>query len=1030
MAGFLDRMGWVLDDISHNVAMLFRQSVEGYCDLDTAELGSDHILVDRRGGMATLFDLEGISQLSGEEETHRIIERFASNLGAFLAQSAYSIQVVFEYDPDPVTGENMLDEFAARMRRGAERNGLTGADDVIEDTVKALAGKCAYERCTLVVTTSPQLLRRKARKDEAEREIEIKKGIPGGQGTQNPRRAMEAVTDAHQGFVDQVNTTLSQCGVRAAVMPAPEAFWRIRAQVDPEYTGMGWRPNLPGDPVPMTSRGSPDAAANDMMWQSMAGQLIPRDPTIEDLRTISIGDRRYMPVQMERAPSEPKPFAALFSSLRKTQTPYRISFRLRGDALAQMGTRRAVASAMTFAGSQNKRIDASFKAVERFVRDERGVGVGLTIDAVTWCEKSQHDTLRRRFNQLSAALQSWGGMETQEIVGSPIDAVTASVAALRLASPSNIAAWPLRRALLLLPLTRPTSPFPRGNMLFRSVDGKLLPYRSFSSVQKWWVTMIFAPMGQGKSVLLNALNFALCLDETNKDLPIIRLIDIGFSSSGLVSLLQSCLPPKRRHEALYSKLTMGPESAINILDTPLCLRRPLAAHHAFLVDLMTLFATPLEGGNPVDGVSGIAYMVVDMAFERYADESSPKPYNRGVETAVDHAIDEQGIEVDDSTTWWELVDALFARKDHVSAYVAQARAMPLLSECAALAKDSAITTVYTGNAPTGEALGDYFWRMMTEAVNNYPILNAPTKLNFGAARVVSLDLQDVAPSGASGQSARQTAVMYSVAMWKLTSEFLLDENMLSRIPEYCRDYHKARIHSFQDTKKRVGADEFHRTEGQSSVQNIFKNIIREGRKAGVETVLASQRHEDFPDFMIGLSSTRFVLGAESGQSESTAKRIGLGSSAAAVIENRLNGPGPGGSNLLASYRTSSGVYAHLLTLTLGARALWAFTSSREDVTLRNNLYKRIGPVAAREVLSMRYPGGSVAKDVERRSEEMNNGNDYGDVFDKEHDPLAEIEKEVLADAHMLRMRRMGLNPEDDTSSTEDEDMPDVIEHSE
>src|SRR4029077_14552402 len=106
----------------------------------------------------------------------------------------------------------------------------------------------------------------------------------------------------------------------------------------------------------------------------------------------------------------------------------------------------------------------------------------------------------------------------------------------------------------LLPFTRPASPWPNGALLFRSLDGKPWPYQPGSTLQTTWIDLIYARPGSGKSVLSNAINLALFLSPGIQRLPRIAIIDIGPSSSGLISLLQEALPYEKRHLVGYHRL--------------------------------------------------------------------------------------------------------------------------------------------------------------------------------------------------------------------------------------------------------------------------------------------------------------------------------------------------------------------------------------------------------------------------------------------------------------------------------------------
>ena len=95
--------------------------------------------------------------------------------------------------------------------------------------------------------------------------------------------------------------------------------------------------------------------------------------------------------------------------------------------------------------------------------------------------------------------------------------------------------------------------------------------------QTTWIDLVYASPGSGKSVLSNAINLALCLSGGIDRLPRIAIIDIGPSSSGLISLLKEALPANQRHLVAYHRLRMTPEFAINPFDTQLGCRFPTAS---------------------------------------------------------------------------------------------------------------------------------------------------------------------------------------------------------------------------------------------------------------------------------------------------------------------------------------------------------------------------------------------------------------------------------------------------------------------
>lgn len=138
-------------------------------------------------------------------------------------------------------------------------------------------------------------------------------------------------------------------------------------------------------------------------------------------------------------------------------------------------------------------------------------------------------------------------------------------------------------------------------------------------------------------------------------------VDVGPSSSGLVSLLKSALPdtPKFQRLAAYHRLQNTKEYAINPFGLPLGCTKPLPLHRTFLQNLLVLLGTPL-GSSPPDGVAGPAGLAIDRVYEDLApDGPRPKRYEPGLVPEVDAALAEISVPVDARTTWHEVRDALF-----------------------------------------------------------------------------------------------------------------------------------------------------------------------------------------------------------------------------------------------------------------------------------------------------------------------------------------------------------------------------------
>ena len=523
----------------------------------------------------------------------------------------------------------------------------------------------------------------------------------------------------------------------------------------------------------------------------------------------------------------------------------------------------------------------------------------------------------------------------------------------------------------MLPINRPASPWEVGAVLLRSPDGKLWPFQPGSTQQTTWIDLIYARPGSGKSVLSSAQNLALCLSGGLTRLPRIAIIDIGPSSSGLISLLKEALPPEDRHLVAYHRLRMTPEYSINPFDTQLGCRYPTAAERSFLVNFLTLLTTPLGAAKPYDAMPDLIGMVVDESYKALADDSKPVPYAPGVEEFLDSILEEIGFVRDSKSTWWEVTDALYSAGFVHEAMLAQRYAMPLLADAASICRSPSIEDLYEKvTAPTGESLINSFSRMISGAIREYPILSRVTAFDIGDARVVSLDLDEVAKSGGDAAD-RQTSVMYMLARYILARHYYLTEESMTSVPDQYKPYHKQRVTEIREDPKRIVYDEFHRTSKSSAVREQVIVDMREGRKWNVQISLLSQSLDDFDPVMIDFATSIFIMDAGPAQTmEKTCQIFGLSDTAKTALRTQVHGPRHGGATFLAQFATKSGINIQLLTLTLGPVELWAFSTTAEDANVRNQLYRHIGPAETRRFLAALFPNGSVTKELSDRLNQL------------------------------------------------------------
>lgn len=950
------------------ISTAVKQTTESYIDLETAD--SPTVLVNHDGTLLSLLKIEGITALAGSEEYDHLVEGLNNSFQGAMGRPGHALQVYFSHDKQNI--KKVIQDIYEPAEATAERLELK-LTDLFEERVDYLAQYCAEERLYFVLITRPFNLSSDQLKAAGKAKMKMVKDkkLPPFKNTQTIYAAIPELRDTHDAYVRAIVNDLDSLNIIATLMPIHEAIHAIRLTADPDFTADDWRATLPGDKLPVREVQGFEGDASDLLWPPLAKQVVPRDAQVLDLRTVKVGDKIYSSTYIDLFPKDVRPFINLFNRILPTHIPWKISFLIESDGLSTIKLKGLLSAILSFSSAQNRLISDSVNLLKYLQLNTDEAIVRLRVVAATWAPEGNLPLLRRRNSELVKAIQGWGSTDVSDISGDPFAGFVSTMLATTLNSAAVASVAPLSAVISMLPITRPASPWKSGALLFRSPDGKPWPFQPGSTEQTTWIDLVYARPGSGKSVLSNAINLALCLSGGLVRLPRIAIIDIGPSSSGLISLLKEALPASKRHLVAYHRLRMTPEYSVNPFDTQLGCRYPTALERSFLVNFMTLLTTPLGAEKPYDGMPDLAGMVVDELYRSLADEFNPTPYSPGVEEFIDSILEEMGFIRDSKSTWWEVTDSLYSAGFVHEALLAQRYAMPLLADAASICRTSAIEDLYEKvTAPTGESLISAFSRMISSAVREYPILSRVSAFDIGDARVVSLDLDEVAKSGGDAAD-RQTAVMYMLARYVLARHYYLTEESLSSIPDQYKEYHKERILEIREDHKRIVYDEFHRTSKSSAVREQVIIDMREGRKWKVEIALLSQSVDDFDPVMIDFATAIYIMDAGPSQAiDKTSAIFGLSETAKTALRTRVHGPRQGGATFLAQFATKSGVNVQLLTLTLGPIELWAFSTTAEDAAVRNHLYRHLGPGEARRLLAALFPNGSVAKVIEARLASM------------------------------------------------------------
>ena len=951
-----------------------RQSVSSFIRLETME--NETTLVSTDGSLVSYVKIEGSKQIIGDEEYEMIVNSSNIKIGARFDRLGHAMQAYFVRDPDRI--KESLTEQMAPSRQSAENIGMD-LEDLFDEKVSHLSRFLSHEEQYFVLWTRPSCLSKNELKRAGENVKEEGKDWVPAAGAQYPYGVLEPLRTRHKSFIGAMMTAFDELSIECSLMEVHDALNAIRCNLFPDRANDKWRACLPGDPIPPRAPQS-SVDMSDILWPNLPGQITAGDAKILGKSVVRIGNLLWAGADMSLGPMEATAFPVFLNRMVEADIPFRISFLIEGGGAASVAFRTFAATMMGPTNAGNKPIKYSLENLTTLARKEPVVKVRVSF--ATWCKVEEKGQILDRLSVLLQSFESWGYCQVNEYSGDPLDCVMSSAMGIHCGGTAVTGIAPMIEIMKLIPWQRPSSPFENGAMIFRTPDGKIWPYQTGTNLTTTWFDLIFAQPGGGKSVLLNTLNFGTAVTPGLSNLPYVAVIDIGPSSSGLISLIKEAMPLNKQHLASYYRLQMAHQYAINPFDTQLGCRYPLPDERSFLVELLTLLTTPPGYDKPYDGMQQLCGLVVDEMY-RWRDDGAAnaeaRPYLPRLEMEIDAAIQKHNVHLPSDPFWWDIVDKMFELELPHLANMAQRHAVPTLNDAITSSRKPQIRSLLdeTSVGVSAESVIGAFERMITSAIREYPILSSVTQFDIADTRICSLDLMDVAPQGDEAAD-RQTSIMYMLARHALVRAWWMSIDTLQNVPEKFRPYHALRLQDIGETPKRLNFDEFHRTSKSNAVRSQVIRDVREGRKRGVQIVLTSQLIDDFDKDMVDLATGVWILGTAISDKavQAVVDRFGLSNTARHVMRFKLTGPKSIGAPALVVIGSTSGRYEQHIYNTLGPIELWAFSTSSEDVAIRNRLYTVLGASRARQMLASEFPGGSARNEIRRRV--LSNSEEGGD----------------------------------------------------
>lgn len=989
MGRILNSMVGSVEDFAKFISKNFTsKNLTEYCQLDSTiglsiedkqknpDLTSSYIIVNDNRSLLTVYDIQGTHEILSDSDYEELIHSLRIKLNGYLNRNGHELSFCFERDP--YRSKETLLKLIEPQLRTAERIGLN-TKDILIDRVKRNLPYVSYEKNLLVVYTHLSILTN----DDAKREIkdkfiEIKNSkFPQNLYSQNPLKIIYSLKFRHDTILDRIEEDFKHCGNGSGIMlqrlSSSEALSILGGMIDRE-TKTSFKPVLLGENKFFPSGKEDDKDYSNYLPPKIKYQLCDGFIEFKDREIIKTSNLYHANLSVSLLPMELQAFSTLFNNVDK-MAPWRVKFDVEPDGLNFVKARRLALSFVSMM-PYNKQIKEGF---DNLVEISKTQGIcSLKITFSTWADSEK--LAQQRLDMLSKAVQAWGICQVNTVTG---DALAAWVATLPTFTTKNIASRlisPLEEALYFLPFQRPATPWPNnGNLLLRTPDGKIFPVGLGSSLQDTWIEIISAAPGSGKSVFMNSMNSAAIHAAGNTNIPLMTIIDVGPSSSGLISLVQDSLPAERKHEATYLKLQNDPSYAVNPWDTQLGCRYPTIREKEFLVDFMTLLCTTPSTGSAPEGAAQVCEQILNIAYKE-KDITNPNIYEQGVNIIVDQAIldinlDKQKYDENwwSEATWFEVTDLLFEAGKLKEAAIAQRYAVPVLSDFSAYLQHATVVQIYgEAKTPSGESLLSFINRSFISASTSYALFNGITKFELSSeTRLISLDLNDVIGQQ-TPEGRLRTTIMYLFARQLAAKNYFLRlDNIIPVSPPLYHSYHRKRVANIEGEKKVIAYDETHNAKGIEIFASTMLKDGREGRKWGIRIINSSQFLSDHSEELLNSATCVFIMKGGNKIDDELLKQIWeISPDVILRLQREAVGPTSEGGTLLAIFKTKVGKIVQMLTNTVGPIELWAFSTTLEDVALRNELYKRIGSFNARKILASEFPSGSAIKYIEKLKVEL------------------------------------------------------------
>ncbi|GGB66129.1 type IVa secretion system protein IcmB [Shewanella inventionis] len=947
----------IVDKLFKMLSSLKKEHAFNYLDL--CHNTESNTLVTDSGALVTVFKINGLQAIPGEEEWINAANNLLSALQTIFKSDGLTVQWVYEKDDNQTQRE-----LIRHTRPAIDAMNAIGLDlkDIYQENIKVNREWVCFESSHIAIWSDfrliePQLLKKRIN-ENASKAVDIDLFLSD---VPNIFLSISELIVKHKSVVEEFLYNLGRAKILAQTLTSEEACRVIKVQYDKEASP-NWVAQLIGQLryIKAPKDGEPNDDGSELFWTKLNEQIANKPFEYKNGGQLCIGQTLYKSGMIETFPITVKPFRSLVESI-DGNLPFRISFKIMSGKGFDWSLRQNLLAFTSFLSSDNSRVQSEMSHLEKL--SETDPFVRMSVSFSTW--SNEPETLMYNYSRLDQAVQGWGVSQTLEDKSDEMELYTDTVIAANAKTCATQTYIPISECIKFLPIDRTANIWDKGFLLFRTLQGVCFPWTPISPLLKPSIELYIARSRQGKSVLSNSILAALTLSPGNKVLPLAATIDVGPSSIGIHKMIRDRLPESEKHKVITYVLSLDGDDYINPFEKNPCLDSLFMHQRAFVAGFLLLLSQNSRG-EMHENMEGYVDALIEEVYQYKANEGATA-YNAGILPEVDRWIAENDFTLYEDTKWIEIEKALGDANEWKMAQECCVKSSPILNDFVTVANQSGSLLRMYGDSNDPSSPKKEFVLRMTESAKKYPIFTSHSTLNFRAARLRSIDLQNVITKDEI-IGPRQNGIMFMLALYLGSGDFFMNSDCLRAVDSRYLDHYKQVVKEVRSSPCRLFMDEFHQCSGlRQTVVNV-ERYMREGGKWGINSALASQEAGDFTPTMIRQATSYFFLGGNSVEAvKALQDQFSLSHSDFTVLtDNTVHGPKKGGSSLLYVYKTNEGQFSQVLKFPVGPQMLWANSSNPDDLIIKEEINAKIGSNIGLSLLGEMYSGGTAESEIQRR----------------------------------------------------------------